>query len=175
MPGDPSHAVVPPAAGDESIPASKWLDLYKEICTNIRTSDDISFKLLGLVPTFAGAAAGALTLLEKSQLLKSAAPGVVLTLALTGLGVTFGLFHWELRNVQKCKWLIDRAAELERYALTSGREPISRIQYLGWASEPPPTLKEWRHWGKTESEVVVYSAAMLAWCVPVVLAVLSFR
>jgi len=174
MPGDTSSPATSASTGAESIPASKWLDLYKEICTNIRATDDISFKLLGLVPTFAGSAAGALTLLEKSQFLHAAAPGVVLGLAIVGLGVTFGLFRWELRNVQKCNWLIDRAAELERYALSSYREPLGHIQYLGWASEPRPTLKKWKWpWGKTESEVVVYSAAMVAWCVPAALALIT--
>ena len=38
------------SSGAEIIPAS-WFELYKEICTNIRTTDDTSFKLLGLVPT----------------------------------------------------------------------------------------------------------------------------
>jgi hypothetical protein len=174
MPTDKSSPATLTSAGADSIPATKWLELYKEICINIRTTDDISFKLLGFVPAFAGSAAGALTLLEKSELLKAAAPGVVLALATVGLGATFGLFRWELRNVQKCNWLIDRAAELERYALSSGREPLAHIQYLEWSNEPRPTLKGWKWpWGKTESEVVVYSAAMLAWCVPAALAVVS--
>jgi hypothetical protein len=172
MPGDISSAISAPTDA-ESIPTSKWLDLYKEIGTNIRTTDDISFKLLGLVPAFAGSAAGALTLLAKSELLKGAAPGVVLALAIVGLAVTFGLFRWELRNVQKCKWLIDRAVDLEQYALSSGREPLKRIQYLGWKAELRPTIKPWKPWGKTESEVLVYFAAMLAWCVPATVAVIT--
>ena len=100
----------------------------------------------------------------------------MLVFAIAGLVVTFGLFRWELRNVQKCAWLIDRAAELEKYALNSGREPLRHIQYLGWSSEPRPTLKigKWP-WGKTESEVLVYSGAMLAWCVPAVAAIVSLR
>ena len=174
MTGDISNPMAPAPAGGESIPASKWLDLYKEIGANIRTSDEISFKLLGLVPTFAGTAAGALTLLETSELLKTAAPWVVLALAMAGLGITFGLFRWELRNIQKCDWLIDRAAELERFALTPGRQPLAHIQYLGWADEARPRLKIWKWpWGKTEAEVAVYFAAMLAWCIPAALAVVS--
>jgi hypothetical protein len=159
MPGDISSPATSASTGAESILDRAWLDLYKEICTNIRTTDDISFKLLGFVPTFAGSAAGALTLLEKSQFLAAAAPGSVLALSILGLGVTFGLFRWELRNIQKCAWLVRRAADLEQYALSSGREPRR------------PTLK--RPWGKTEAEVVVYCAAMLAWCVPAALAAIS--
>jgi hypothetical protein len=173
MPGDFSSPATSASTGADSILASKWLDLYKEICTNIRTTDDISFKLLGFVPTFAGSAAGALTLLEKSGFLTVRAPGVVLALAIVGLLLTFGLFRWELRNLQKCDWLILRAGDLEQYALT-GREPLVDIQYLGWKSRPRPTLKRLK-WpmGKTESEVIVYGAAMLAWCVPATLAAYS--
>ena len=46
------------------------LDIYKEICANIRATDDISFKLLGFVPVSSGIGAGALVLLEKSKLLE---------------------------------------------------------------------------------------------------------
>jgi hypothetical protein len=171
MPGDISSPATSASRGVESILDRAWLDLYKETCTNIRTTDDISFKLLGFVPTFAGSAAGALALLEKSQFLAAAAPGSVLALSILGLGVTFGLFRWELRNIQKCAWLVRRAADLEQYALSSGREPLLYIQYLGWTRERRPTLK--RPWGKTEAEVVVYCAAMLAWCVPAALAAIS--
>lgn len=38
------------------------LKVYEEVCTNIRTSDDISFKLLGLVPVISGSGAAILTL-----------------------------------------------------------------------------------------------------------------
>ena len=36
--------------------------LYEQLNTSIRTTDDISFKLLGLVPLISGAALGALVL-----------------------------------------------------------------------------------------------------------------
>jgi len=151
-----------------------WLEIYKEVCGNIRATDEISFKLLGLVPTFAGAAAGALTVLEKSALLKDASSWAVLALAAVGFGITFGLFRWELRNIQKCDWLIDRAAELERYALAGGDKPPQRIQYAGWGDEPKPRLPGWKWpWGKTEAETAVYLASLAAWLVPAALATAS--
>jgi hypothetical protein len=78
----------------EKILGSNWIDVYKEVCANIRTTDETSFKLLGLVPTLAGTAASALALLGKST------PWVVITLAIVGFGITFGLFRWELYNIQ---------------------------------------------------------------------------
>jgi hypothetical protein len=155
--------------------ASKWLDIYKEVCASIRATDDISFKLLGLVPTFSGSAAGALVVLDKSGLLKGGSSWVVLALAAVGFGITFGLFRWELRNIQKCNWLIERAAELESYALGGRGEPPPRLQFRGWRDEKKPCMAspmKWP-WGKTEAEVAVYLAALAAWLVPAVFAVIS--
>lgn len=170
----PSISHQPGTARSDNIVAAHWLDLYKEVCANIRASDEISFKLLGLVSTFAGTAAGALTMLEKSALLKDASSWVVLALALVGFGITFGLFRWELRNIQKCNWLIDRAAELEDYALKSGDNLPQNIQYLGWRDERQPHMPKWKWpWGKTEAEVAVYLTALLAWVIPAALATAS--
>jgi len=38
------------------------IKVYEEICTNIRISDDISFKLLSFVPLISGSGAAILTL-----------------------------------------------------------------------------------------------------------------
>jgi hypothetical protein len=38
-------------AGQQAVPAEKR---YAEICSNIRATDEISFKLLGLVPLVSG-------------------------------------------------------------------------------------------------------------------------
>jgi len=69
---------------------------YEQICASIRTTDEISFKLLGLVPLLAGAAIGVIL---GGKLAES--PFVVFT-SLFGAVVTVGLFGWELRNIQIC-------------------------------------------------------------------------
>src|SRR6267142_4021617 len=87
-------------------PGMDLMTLYQEICTNIRTSDDISFKLLGFVPILSGVGA---TILSRPDLLRSAdAPHrlPIIVASLVGATFTFGLFKWELRNVQKCNVLI---------------------------------------------------------------------
>jgi hypothetical protein len=82
--------------------------------------------------------------------------------------MTYGLFRWEMRNVERCIWLIDRAADLERFALGCGDMPRS-LQYLDWDQYSAPA--KWRSpWGKRESEKCVYGCALAAWLVPAVVA-----
>jgi hypothetical protein len=174
MRSDTSSSANSSSNGANAVDVSQhWLDLYKEICTNIRTTDDISFKLLGFVPVFAGSAAGALTLLEKAQFPNGEAPYVVLALSIVGLVITFGLFRWEMRNVQRCKWLIKRAVDVELYMLGASQDPLRRIQFQGWEDAPREPINWKWPWGKTASESLVYSAAMLAWFIPILLATIS--
>ena len=157
------------------------IDAYKEICANIRNTDEISFKLLGIVPFSAGVGAGALVLLEKSTLLKDYTVLAVISLSLLGAAVTFGLFRWELRNIQRCVWLISRAANIEALIM---KRP--NLQYDGMAKEEQRTASSVDtirldslfdrsgRWGKTRSEKLVYSAAIASWFVPLALALLKW-
>jgi hypothetical protein len=153
-------------------------DAYKEICANIRNTDEISFKLLRIVPLASGVGAGALVLLDKSGLLEAYAALAVIPLSLLGAVVTFGLFRWELRNIQRCLWLISRAAILEAEIL---KQP--NLQYDGLAKAEHrkarsvsdirlSSLRDWP-WGKTQSEKLVYLAAIVGWLVPFVIAVVK--
>jgi len=152
------------------------LELYIRVCDNIRITDETSFKLLGTVPIAAGIGSGALTVLEKSKLLSDAYTGlVVLGLSILGGLITFGLFRWELRNIQKCKWLISRAAALERKLFA---HCISHPQFVGIASQKDlgaskldsiSLASTWKFpWGKTEAEKLIYWAAIGTWFVPMV-------
>jgi hypothetical protein len=157
------------------------IDTYKEICANIRNTAEISFKLLGIVPISAGVGAGALVLLEKSKLLEAYTVLAVISLSLLGAAVTFGLCRWELRNIQRCVWLISRAANIEAQIM---KRP--NLQYDGMAKEEHRTAKgvdtiyldslfDWNwHWGKTRSEKLVYSAAVASWFVPLALALVKW-
>jgi len=157
------------------------MTLYQEICTNIRTSDDISFKLLGFVPILSGVGA---TILSRPDLLRSAdAPHrlPIIVASLVGATFTFGLFKWELRNVQKCNVLIRTAAVLEQALLNPDRPPLLNPrfgQYCAWNSTLSPPLlgrfpeQKRPHWlrvGKTQAERVIYWAAIVAWLVPIVI------
>ena len=151
--------------------------VYKEICQNIRVTDDISFKLLGTVPLAAGVGSGALTILEKSKFLEGYAGFAVLVLSLFGALMTFAFLQWELRNIQKCQWFIARAAMLERQFLLSD---TGKLQYDGMASQDDLEASELKSirlspmlkfpWGKTQAEKLIYGLAVATWFVPMVIA-----
>jgi hypothetical protein len=149
----------------------KLLDIYKDIGNNIRVTDDISFKLLGIVPLASGVGSGALTILEKSKPLEGYSWLAVTGLSALGALVTLGLFRWELRNIQKCNWLISRAANFETQILHK-----ENLQFDGMTKQEhlsAKTISEVRvsslfetPWGKTQAEKLVYLAAIGAWLVP---------
>jgi hypothetical protein len=124
---------------------------YAEICSSIRSTDDISFKLLGFVPLVSGAAIVGLLAGDKTF----AWSLQTVFVAAFGAAVTYALYRWELRNIQTCNWLRDRAAEMERdeFGVASG-------QYYG-RGEAPTVLG--RRFGKTEAEKLLYRATIAAW------------
>ena len=102
---------------------------YETISSSIRATDDISFKLLGLVPLLSGVGIFALLRGPKDRL---SSAGVAFFAIFAAL-IAFALYRWELRNVQNCEWFRDRLADIERdeFGLLSG-------QYL--LRPAPPTL-----------------------------------
>ncbi len=157
-----------PSADLTSIP----MDFYKEICTNIRATDDISFKLLGIVPTLSGIGAGTLTLLERNQSLKAHSDSAVIVFSVLGLLIAFGLFKWELWNIKKCRWLIARAANFERRFTQPEKADKEKIQWVGWEDEQN-SIEMYsifdRPWAKTQAEKFIYGVAIAAWFVPVMI------
>jgi hypothetical protein len=110
---------------------------YGELCSNIRATDDISFKLLGFVPLISGAGIiGVLSAKEKLSL----PPAAVVLIALFAATVTTALYGWERRNIQICIWLIARAADVEREMLEArqGIKP-GRLQGLTARHSRNPT------------------------------------
>jgi len=159
---------MPPAIKSSVMEARIMSDLnaesvYKEICQNIRETDAISFKLLNLVPLGSTLGAGILALFQKSALLENA-PSLVIAsaivfLSLTGSVIVFGLYKWELRNIQKCKFLIDQAANIE--------EGETIRQYKGWNQQKA-------RWGKTRAEKLIYRTSMLIWFIPVAVLLITY-
>lgn len=119
---------------------------YTNLCNNIRVTDDISFKLLGLVPLFSGA--GMLVAVLRSEYFWSPA---IYAMAAFGSLVTLGLFRWELRNIQTCLWLIRRGADVEK---AEDQEKPGQF-YL--RTRAPMAV------GKTEAEKLIYGATIFAW------------
>ena len=165
-----------PSDGSDSV----LLDVYKDICNNIRVTDEISFKLLGIVPLASGVGAGGLTILEKSKLLEGHTHPELVVAALSTLGalITLGLFRWELRNIQKCLWLIARAARFEKEILHRDLQfsGMAKSEHLSAQSMDDIHIKSLfktplGKWGKTQSEQLIYLASIGGWLVPLAMAV----
>lgn len=132
----------------EKLQVNETVKIYEQICQNIRFSDDISFKLLGLVPIFSGAGI-VVTFLNGETVWK---PGIFL-ISLFGAFVTLGLFRWELRNIRNCNNLIERAKELEADSAKQFKDK--------W--EAPGLFDEKIRIGKTEAEKFIYTVTVIAW------------
>ena len=117
---------------------------YQQLCENLRFTDEISFKLLGLVPFVSGAAFS--VALVRGQAFWSPA---VFYLSLFGALTILGLFRWELRNIKTCNYLKDLIADLEGSSSTGNKAPG-----LVWDQLPI---------GKTLAEKLVYTVCALAW------------
>ena len=137
---------------DTAASSEIWHQLYSEICTDIRTTDDISFKLLGFVPLVSGI--GIFAVLDLLGGRVASWPTTVFV-SLFGATITFALFRWELRNIQICRWLRSRAEDLERdeLGLTAG-------PFVG--RDAAPMLLGHRM-GKTEAEKLLYTTTIGAW------------
>lgn len=119
------------------------LKMYSDVCANIGATDEISFKLLGLVPLIS---TSLLSWLIKTE----TKPSVMIAIVyLFGAVITFAIFRWELRNIQACRWFRARAEEIEAQLGFPKRHPTPRV--LGWPI------------GKTEAEKVVYIATLTMW------------
>lgn len=122
--------------------------LYDQWCADIRATDEISFKLIGIVPLVSGT--GLLTIFLTNGELP---PRILIALSLFAAAVTLGLFRWELRNIQNCSWLIYYVGELERTVLDS--EPVKK-NLRDWPG-PPQRI------GKTEAEKFIYTVTIVTW------------
>ena len=139
--------------------------LHAEICTNIRALDDNSFRLLSFVPLVTGSAIGVVLLKAGTRF-----SWVIVLLSLVGAIVTFGLYRWERRNVQICKWLQGRADEIERdqFGITSGKE-----QFAIRTKNPSSGFEDFEYKDlhifhgfsiyQRSAERIIYWAAISAW------------
>jgi hypothetical protein len=139
---------------DETTASSEsWQERYSEICADIRTTDDISFKLLGFVPLVSGI--GIFAVLDLLGGKVASWPTTVFV-SLFGATITYALFRWELRNIQICKWLRCRAEDLERDELRLTVGP-----FLGREKKGPKFLGH--RMGKEGAEKLLYTATIAAW------------
>jgi hypothetical protein len=123
--------------------------VYDAIHNGISETDAISFKLMASVPLVSGT--GLLAIFFGQD----AAPiPVVSLLSLFASAITLGLFWWELRNIQTCRWLVDLARELEKRALEPLALPAAKIEP---PRNPPGGV------GKRNAAKAIYSTTIGAW------------
>ena len=140
--------------------------MFQETCADIRATDEISFKLMGVVPLVSGASFLALFLKDP---ISTNAP-VVFCLALYAALITLGLFRWELRNIQTCSWLRRRREALEKTKQPGA--PLLIDERIGELRVGDRRIGDLRigklrigdlRIGKTEAEKLIYSVTILAW------------
>lgn len=119
--------------------------VYEQICANIRFTDEISFKLLGLVPLISGATIAAVLLKNETTW-----SPMIYILALFGALITLGLFHWELRNLKTCNFLLGCAEALDELKRDS-------------KNPSPKFIGNWGRAGKAQAEKGIYSITVLSW------------
>jgi phosphohistidine phosphatase SixA len=157
-----------PSASDKAVSPTAT-ERYETISSSIRATDDISFKLLGLVPLLSGVGIFALLRGPKDRL---SSAGVAFFAAFAAL-IAFALYRWELRNVQNCEWFRDRLADIERdeFGLLSGQyllQPapptlsVPTLSVLGWPVRI--RMKEIRI-GKSQAERLLYRTTIAAWII----------
>jgi hypothetical protein len=74
-------------AGQKAVTAERR---YAEICSNIRATDEISFKLLGLVPLVSGT--GIVVLLDRSR--EPAWSPTAVFVAVFGAVISYAIYRW---------------------------------------------------------------------------------
>jgi hypothetical protein len=81
--------------------------IYSEVCRSYQAVADFRAKLLALLPIATGA--GGLLILTRADTVKQ----YLAPIGIFGGLVTFGLFVYELRGIQRCKALIATGRDLE--------------------------------------------------------------
>jgi hypothetical protein len=134
---------------DDAVTAA---NVYEQTCQSIRETDDISFKLIGLIPVLSG---GSILALFGIKIERSVSDPVILSLAIFAGLTTLALFRWELRNIQTCNWLRARAQQLEESVLIAPR--------LREMPDSPSWFGGESGFGKTEAAKFAYFITVVAW------------
>src|SRR5947209_5797281 len=130
---------------------------YDQTTELVRTLMDVRFKLLGFVPTIAGAAVA---------LVGAGRPtgAELLGVGLLGLVATFGVLLYDLRNTQVYNAALRHARGLERLlALGADGEHTAPAHLL--AQDPPPGARLFglAAFGPQRAVALVYGAALAGW------------
>jgi hypothetical protein len=104
---------------------------YEEVCNSYNAISDFRGKLLGFLPFASGA--GLLLLALKPDFYKQ--PWwIFFAIGLFGFAVTFGLFSYELRGMQRCLFLIELGKDIEEKLRIDGQfkfRPPKSSSFIG--------------------------------------------
>src|SRR5438876_9051723 len=97
-------------------PGNRDLELYELYLEKIKETDEISFKLMGMVPLLSGV--GIYTLFTQNSIEVAgkviAIPEKIFWITgFFGAMITFLIYRWELRNISICGKFRDKVIELE--------------------------------------------------------------
>ncbi|MCM3906110.1 MAG: hypothetical protein ND866_30870 [Pyrinomonadaceae bacterium] len=122
------------------------LTAYTEVCKSYHAISDFRGKLLALIPIVSGT--GISLLLNKTDSVNSSH---LLAAGAFGMFVTLGLFFYELRGIQRCKYLISIGGELEsELGMTRGQFKDRPGRIYGFIGSE---IAGW----------VIYTAVLLGW------------
>ncbi len=137
------------------MPETHDVEVYKTYLDQIKATDEISFKLLGLVPLFSGTGIFLLLTQTTMKIDDTVIPIPQAVFWITGLFaalITFFIYRWELRNIQFCRTLREQAKRFEEKFYEN--RVLGVYQNLG---DAPCGI------GKGIAEGWIYSLTMLAW------------
>jgi hypothetical protein len=167
--------------GEEAAATRRELrDVYDQVQADIAATDETSFRLLAAVPVASTLVSGGLGVLGAPEEGSVVAAVMLAGVAAAGLLITLGFFRWEMRNIQKCDWLISRAARLEKALFPDapkalhfqGMKPCNEcVEELKKVEIPGLSLRGMDHWGKTEATKLIYTGALLVWVVPLLIGI----
>jgi hypothetical protein len=145
--------------------------IYSEVCINIRATDEISFRLLGLVPLVSAAGIFGISLNKEF-----ATSPLAVVISFFAAIVTGALLMWEWRNLKSCRSYLSYAMLLEKYVLYDAlgklgeKVPLDKsapdvklmeeIKTAQGQFRSRPDTKVIR---KTIAELIIYSATISAW------------
>lgn len=152
--------------------------LYRKVCKKIKETDDISFKLLGLVPLISGA--GIIILLAEAGTLNF---WILVMAGIFGKVITYCIYCWEKRDIQTCDTFSEyvEILELKKYLLEKDihksieavEGPYSLLRnksksqldvFLDLDKKEVLGIKmKTSRWGKTEAETAFYGIVILFW------------
>lgn len=144
------------ATGASNVESARHSEtLYREICNNIRFTDEVSLRLLALVPLVSGTGISGIFIVLANLEMKWSP--IFAGISFFGAAVIFGLYIWEHRNIQFCNTLVKCAQGIEANMFHLTKE---QGHYL---ARPLPHRRFGIRFSKTIAERIIYGVTIVAW------------